>query len=176
MKAERNALFTEFVPDVKFTYIHARYGTRRVGTFPSDTFTINLSAPLGQNCGVGTLTRVKSSNYKIQSAQYELEQHTRDIEESIITSTQNSKSAEERIEASKKEVFASGKSLENAIVLMNVGEQTFIDVIQAQSLKVSAQVGLTQNITDYNIAQVQILFDAGIISIDNVLNGTQQEP
>ena len=35
---------------------------------------------------------------------------------------------------------------------------------------------LAENITDYNIAQVQLLFDSGIISIDNVLNGYQHTP
>lgn len=176
MKTERNAIFTEFVPDVKFTYVHARYGTKRVGTFPSDTFSINVVAPLGKNLGVNTLTQVKSANYKIEAEKLNLVQHSRDIEESIINSTQKAKSASERIDASKKEVFASDKSLESSIVLMNVGEQTFIDVLQAQSLKVNAQVGLTQNITDFNISQVQILFDAGIISIDGVLNGINQSP
>lgn len=176
LKAERNAIFTEFVPDVKFTYAHARYGTKRVGTFPSDTFSINVVAPLGKNLGVNTLTQVKSANYKIEAEKLNLIQHSRDIEESIINSTQKAKSASERIDSSKKEVFASDKSLESSIVLMNVGEQTFIDVLQAQSLKVNAQVGLTQNITEFNISQVQILFDAGIISIDGVLNGINQTP
>ena len=103
-------------------------------------------------------------------------QKTRDIEETIITSNQNSLSAKERVEASRTEVFASGKSLESSIKLMNAGVSTFLDVIQAQGLKVNAQVGLAENITDYNIAQVQLLFDSGIISIDNVLNGYQQTP
>lgn len=176
LKTERNAIFTEFVPDVKFTYVHARYGTRRAGTFPSDTFSINIVAPLGKNLGINTLTQVKSANYKIKSEQLNLIKHSRNIEENIITSTQKAKSASERIESSKKEVFASDKSLESSIVLMNVGEQTFIDVLQAQSLKVNAQVGLTQNITDFNISQVQILFDTGIISIDGVLNGIYKSP
>lgn len=176
LKTERNAIFTEFVPDVQFTYVHARYGTRRAGMYPSDTFSFNVVTPLGKNLGVNTLTRVKAANYKIKSEQLNLIQHSRNIEENIINSTQKAKSAGERIESSKKEVFASDKSLESSIVLMNAGIQTFIDVLQAQSLKVNAQVGLTQNITDFNISQVQILFDAGIISIDGVLNGINQTP
>ena len=57
---------------------------------------------------------------------------------------------------------------------MQTGTQTFLDVIQAQNLKVNAQVRLTECITDYNIAQVQLLFESGIITIDNVLNGINQ--
>lgn len=137
---------------------------------------MSVSAPLGKNLGVETITQVKASTENIKAAQMTLIQKTRDIEETIITSNQNSLSAKERVEASRTEVFASGKSLESSIKLMNAGVSTFLDVIQAQGLKVNAQVGLAENITDYNIAQVQLLFDSGIISIDNVLNGYQQTP
>lgn len=176
MKAERSAIYTEFIPDVNLSYRHARNGTQRLGMYPSNTCAINITAPLGENIIAGSLTKIKAANYKIDAEKYNLIQMSRNIEEAIITSKQNSESANERIASSKKEVYSSAKSLENAIVLMNVGTSTFIDVIQAQSLKVNAEVGLIENITDYNIAQVQLLFDSGIISVDNVLNGVQFTP
>ena len=142
--------------------------------YPSNTFTVTLSAPLGNKVLLGTITEIKAQTQAVKAAEYDLIQKARDIQEAIISSKQESASAEERITASKKEVFASGKSLENSIVLMNAGLVTFIDVIQAQELKVSAQVGLAQNITDYNVAQIQILFDSGIITVDNVLNGVKK--
>ena len=176
MKAERSSTYTELIPDINISYTNARYGTVNAGLYPSNTFTITLNAPLGDRLTLGTITTIKAKSSAIKAAEYSLIQKARDIEEDIITSKQESESAKERIEASKKEVFASEKSLENSIVLMNAGVATFIDVIQAQELKVNAQVGLAENITDFNIAQVQILFDAGIISIDNVINGIQSLP
>ena len=59
---------------------------------------------------------------------------------------------------------------------MQTGTQPFLDVIQAQNLKVNAQVRQTECITDYNISQVQLLCESGIITIDNVLNGINQPP
>ncbi|MBQ2645340.1 TolC family protein [bacterium] len=174
MKAVRTSQYTEFIPDVRVDYLNAHNGTVRIGLYPSNSLTLTVSVPLAKKMGLDTVTRAKAQTEAIKSAQLELEQKIRNIEQSIITSKQNSLSAHERITASRKEVFASEKSLENSIVLMNAGLATFIDVIQAQGLKVNAQVGLAENITDYNIAQVQILFDSGIISIDNVLKGTQQ--
>ena len=174
MKAERSSKYTEFIPDVRLSYANARYGTVRAGLYPSNTFTVTLSAPLGNKVLLGTITEIKAQTQAVKAAEYDLIQKARDIQEAIISSKQESASAEERITASKKEVFASGKSLENSIVLMNAGLVTFIDVIQAQELKVSAQVGLAQNITDYNVAQIQILFDSGIITVDNVLNGVKK--
>lgn len=176
LKAEKNALYTEFIPDININYAYASYGTARAGLYPSNALTLSVSAPLGKNLGVETITQVKASTENIKAAQMALIQKTRDIEQTIITSNQNSLSAKERVEASRTEVFASGKSLESSIKLMNAGVSTFLDVIQAQGLKVNAQVGLAENITDYNIAQVQLLFDSGIISIDNVLNGYRQTP
>lgn len=176
LKAARTGLYTEFIPDININYAYASYGTARAGLYPSNALTLSVSAPLGKNLGAGTITQVKAETENIKAAQMALTQKTRDIEESVITSNQNSLSAKERVEASKTEVFASGKSLESSIKLMNAGISTFLDVIQAQGLKVNSQVGLAENITDYNIAQVQLLFDSGIISIDNVLNGYQQTP
>lgn len=176
LKAARNGLYTEFIPDVNINYAYASYGTANAGLYPSNAFTLSLSAPLGKNLGVGTITQVKAETENIKAAQMALEQKIRDVEQAVITSNQNSLSAKERVEAAKAELFASGKSLESSIKLMNAGVSTFLDVIQAQGMKVNSQVGLAENITDYNIAQVQLLFDSGIISIDNVLNGCQQTP
>ena len=150
------------------------YGTRRSGLYPSDTLTLNVVAPFGSYCGVDTFTKIKSYKYQILAAENNLTQLIRNVEEAIISSKQNSDSASERIVASEKEVFASRKSLESAVILMQTGTQTFLDVIQAQNLKVNAQVRLTECITDYNIAQVQLLFESGIRTIDNVLNGINQ--
>ena len=175
MKTVRNSQYTDFIPDIRIDYLNAHNGTVRVGLFPSNSFTLTVSIPLAKKMGLDTVTRTQAQTAAIKAAQLSLEQKIRDIEMSVITSKQNSESAFEKISASKKEVFAAEKSLENSIVLMNTGLATFIDVIQAQGIKINAQIGLVKNITDYNIAQVQILFDAGIISVDNVLNGIQQK-
>lgn len=175
LKAERNSVYTDLVPDVTFRFSSSMYGTKRSGLYPSDTLSLNVVAPFGSYCGVDTFTKIKSYKYKILSAENNLTQLTRNVEEAIISSKQNSDSASERIVASEKEVYASRKSLENAVVLMQTGTQTFIDVIQAQNLKVNAQVRLTECITDYNIAQVQLLFESGVITVDNVINGLNSQ-
>ena len=175
-KAERSSNYMDFVPNIQFEYQSAWFGTKRRGLFPSNTFTISLTAPLGKNSGLGTFTKLKAQTAHVQAMQCNWTQMLRNIESDIITSYQASESAKEKIEASKQEVYASQKSLENSIVLMNTGLATFIDVIQAQNLKVNAQIRLLRNITEFNKAQVQILFDSGVISQDNVLNGIEHNP
>lgn len=175
-KAERSSQYMDFVPNITFEYQNAWFGTKRRGLFPSNTFTLSLTAPLGQNSGFGTFTKIKAHTAHVQAMKHNWTQMLRNIETNIITSYQASESAKERIEATKQEVYASEKSLENSIVLMNAGLATFIDVIQAQNLKVNAQIRLIQNITDFNKSQAQILFDSGVISKDNVLNGMEHNP
>lgn len=171
MKAVRSSQYMDFVPNIGVNYQYANNGTAKLGLYPSHTFTVTAIAPLGSRLGFETITRIKAQSAEIKAKEYDLIQKKRDVEEAVINSTQKSESALKRITASRKEVYAAEKSLESSIVLMNSGVSSFIDVIQAQALKVNSQVGLAQNITDYNIAQVRMLFDAGIISIDSVLNG-----
>jgi outer membrane protein TolC len=170
LKAARSSIYTEFIPDINVNYSYAIYGTVKSGLYPSNSITLTLSESLGQNLGAGTITRAKASTEEIKAAIYALTQKRRDVELSIITSNQNTLSAKEKVSSSKIEVFSAGKSLENSIKLMNAGGVTFIDVIQAQGIKVNAQVKLAENITDYNIAQIQLLFDSGLISIEGILN------
>lgn len=175
-KAERGSVCMEFAPNIRTYYMVSQQGTARLGLYPSTTLGFVLTQPLGQNLGVGTVTKVKSFNAKIEAENYRLTNLTRGIKESIIGSYYDSKTALERIEATKKEVKASDDSLRIAIVRMQVGQATFLDVIQAQSLKVRARETLVNTIIEYNKAQAQLLFDSGIISVGNVLKNYQSIP
>lgn len=171
LKTERNAFYTDFLPDIDVTYTGGWYGTQKVGLYPSSTINLTVKTSLGKGLGAGTATNVLSYNAKIKAKQVQLAEKIRDIEAQTIKSFYEAKTAEERIVASKTEVFASTESLKNSIVQMQVGTSTFIDVIQAQNLKINADIALATNITDYNKAKVQLLFDAGIITVENTLEG-----
>lgn len=63
--------------------------------------------------------------------------------------------------------------LKISIVRAKIGDGVFTDVIQAQTLKFLAREALIENVIEYNKAQVQLLFNSGIISVSCVLNGYQ---
>ena len=52
---------------------------------------------------------------------------------------------------------------------LDAGTGILIDVIQAQSQKTIARIEHLQAVIDYNINQVEILFDEGIIDIDKII-------
>ena len=70
---------------------------------------------------------------------------------------------------SEKEVSAAKLSLDMSLVQLDVGEATFLDVLEAQSTKTQARQGLIFNVIEYNCAQVQLLFDAGIITVGDII-------
>ena len=169
LKAQRNSVKMDFAPQVNLLYQKAWAGTARLGLYPNDTIGFSLTAPLGKKFGFDTVTNVKALGAQIEAEQYKLEILQRNVKENITTSYYNSKTSLERIEAAKKEVEASDESLKISIVQMTVGKSTFLDVIQAQGIKVQSRQNLVDSIIDYNKAQVQLLFDAGIITCASVL-------
>ena len=171
LKVERNAVYTEFVPNVKVDYSKGWYGTVDVGMYPSDTLTLSINAKLGKKLGADTITRAKALTQRIKAEETKLIKSLREIEAQTIKSYYASESAEEKIEASKSEVAAANDGLKNAAVQFKVGVATFLDIIQAQNQKVTAEINMAKNITDYNKARIQMMFDAGIISIKNVSDG-----
>lgn len=171
LKAERSSNYMDFVPQLNIFYTTGQYGTIRRGIGDNTTVGFSTTVPLGKNLGLGTFTKVKAYNEKIDAEQYKLINLTRSVKEDILNSYYDSKTALERIEASKKEVRSADSSLRIAIMRMKVGASTFLDVIQAQSLKVQARETLINTMIEYNKAQAQLLFNSGIISIGNVLNG-----
>lgn len=169
LKAQRNSVKMDFVPQVDLLYQKAWAGTARLGTYPNDTVGFAVTAPLGKKFGFGTVTNIKAFDAQIQAEQYKLENLKRSIKENIITSYYNSKTSLERVDAAKKEVEAADESLKISIVQMSVGKSTFLDVIQAQGIKIQSRQNLVDSIIEYNKSQVQLLFDAGVITIASTL-------
>ena len=93
----------------------------------------------------------------------------------IIESVYTSSAALEKIEASKKEIEAAQMSLDTALVRMEIGEATFLDVIEAQATKVEARQGLISNVIEYNRAQIQLLFESGTITAGDIIEKYRQE-
>ncbi len=168
-KAERSSNYMDFVPKLDIYYSNGHQGTIRLGVYPNNTIGATVVVPLGQNLGVGTMTTVKAYNARIEAEQNKLTELTRNVKESIIGSYYDSKTALERLDAAKKEVTAADQSARIAFVRVKVGQSTLLDLLQAQTTKITAREALIETVIDYNKAQAQLLFDSGIISVGSVL-------
>ena len=130
----------------------------------NDSVTLQVTAPLGKNLGANTIARARMENEKLKAEKLKLKQMERQVKEDIISSYYDSKTQLEKIEAAKKEVFSAEESLKISLIRMEIGEATFLDVLQAQQAKTEARQILVQHIVDYNKSQIQTLFNIGLIT------------
>ena len=79
-----------------------------------------------------------------------------------------SKISKDRIAISKNQVKYALESVSLAELRLDAGEGILIDVIQAQTFKTRVRIELVNSIIRYNIAQVQMLFDSGTITQENI--------
>lgn len=166
----KNSNYTDFLPDVDLSYQYARAGTTSTGSLsPNHTWSLNVTVPLGKKLGLGTITQKNADLAKIKTARYELTVLERNIKENILNSYYSSKTALEKIEANKKQVESADEGLKFSLIGFDVGQNTFIDVLTSQTEKTTARQQLIRSVIEYNKAQIQLLFDTGLISPQNLL-------
>lgn len=171
MKAQRSQNYTDFFPELILGYRRADVGTARLGLRTNNTLSLTTKINLGENLGMGTLTKIKAQNAQIKQKELELHKHITNIEENILQDYYNSRSAIEKIKSAQKEIVSTNEGVRFAMVRWDIGESTFLDVLQAQNDKVAARRNLINAIVDYNKAQVKLLFDTGMINVNTVLKG-----
>lgn len=168
-KVDRNSNWADFIPQLYFYYQYSDSGVISSGIRFGDILSAELRLPVGENLGVKTYAEYKKANEEYQKALLEFAKYKREIKENIMKSVYNTSAALEKIRASEKEVAAAKLSLDMSLVRLDVGQATFLDVLEAQSTKTQARQGLIYNVIEYNCAQVQLLFDAGLITVGDII-------
>lgn len=169
MKNERRAIYTEFAPKPRGFYQNQRQGTANIGLGENNVVGLYVDWNLGTNLGVGTITKAKAKTHEINAQIYDLTNKLRDIKEQLLDSYYNSKLLLKRIDITREQVDYATESVLLSEMRMDAGEGILIDVIQAQSQKTTARIEYLNAIIEYNINQVELLFDEGIIDIDKIL-------
>ncbi len=170
MKNERRAIYTDFVLKPRIFYQNQKQGTARIGLGEANVVGLYVDWNLGENLGVGTVTKAKAKTHEINALKYDLTNQLRDIKEKLLNSYYNSKLLLQRIKITKEQIDYATQSVELAEMRLDAGEGILIDVIQAQSQKTLARIEYLNAVIDYNKNQVELLFDEGIISMDKILS------
>lgn len=169
LKQQKYKVYTEFVPKPRILYQGQFQGTARAGVYSNNVIGAYIDVPIGSRLGVGTITKANSIQAQIDSLSYELEQLLRNIKENIISDYYSAELLKERIEIAKKQVTYATDSVKLAELRLDAGEGILIDVIQAQTIKNNARIELLGTIVDYNINQIQLLYDNGTISYESII-------
>lgn len=171
MKNQKREIYTDFIPKPRIDAQYSQEGTAELGLGHAVILGAYVDIFLGENMGAGTITRAKAKAHEIDSEIYKLNQKLRNVKEELLNSYYNSKLLLKRIDITKEQFQYATETVSLAEARFDKREGDFLDIIQAQSQKTVARVENLHAIIEYNINQVELLFDQGIIDIEKIING-----
>jgi outer membrane protein TolC len=123
------------------------------------------------NLGMPQVANMASAKALARQSALRINQEIMAVLQQVRTSYLNSQTAERQIEVATKEVLSSAEELRLARVRLANGVGTNIDVINAQRDFTQALVDKANAIIGFNVQQVQLLHDIGVISYDTLTSG-----
>ncbi len=171
LRQQKNSAVSIYAPKIRLRGMIARQGTAGNGIHPNHALGIVVGWEGGTNLGMKGFTDIKTFNAQLDESQLTLTNKRRDVQKEIVRTFSNTISARKLIEATKVELASAEESRRISVIRLDEGVGTFIDVLQSQTTFTNAKINNLRSIIGYNISQSQLLFEMGIISIDNILNG-----
>lgn len=169
LEYEKKSLYSEYIPKADITAQYSTQGTINIGFGQNLQVVANLNIPIGKNLGIGTLNKIKAKEAEIKMFEHQLLEKKREIEQNIINSYYKSKVAKDRAKIAKKQIEYATESVNLAELRLDTGEGILLDVIQAQTLKTQARIEYLDTVINYNINQIELLYNAGLISKNAIL-------
>ena len=123
------------------------------------------------NFGVPSIAAVNAARANARIALLNSNQALINVFQQVRESYLNSQTAERQIEVADKAVISSTEELRLSRVRLANGVGTNIDVINAQRDFITALVNKANAIITFNLAQVQLLHDTGLISVETLTSG-----
>ncbi|MBX9689506.1 MAG: TolC family protein [Candidatus Obscuribacterales bacterium] len=123
------------------------------------------------NLGVPNIANVQSAKHLARSAMLTANQQFMNVLAQVRSSYLASLVAEKQIDVTTRAVASSSEQLRLARVRLANGVGTNIDVLQAQQVWTQSLINRADAILTFNQAQVQLLRDIGVISVDSLSSG-----
>ncbi len=123
------------------------------------------------NLGVPDVANVQSSKHIARQAMLQANQQFMNVLAQVRGSYLNSLVAEKQIDVATRAVASSSEQLRLARVRLANGVGTNIDVLQAQTVWTQSLINRADAILTFNQAQVQLLRDIGVISVETLNSG-----
>lgn len=168
-KFKRKMNYSDFIPKIRLDYKYSYQGTVNSGLGHNSQFIINADIPIGENIGVGTWAKLKEEASLIRAKELQLISNKRNIKNEIINHLVSSKFSKERAKIGAQRIEYATETSRLAELRLNAGEGLLIDVLQTQTEKTRARISYLSMVVEYNIKQIELLYDIGQISIENLL-------
>ncbi|HSA07256.1 MAG TPA: TolC family protein [Candidatus Gastranaerophilales bacterium] len=170
-RQRKNAAYSVYIPEVSVIGQLSDQGTTSAGLFSFDSIGIVAQWRGLENLGLKGYTDLKVRKAELEEAQYVYINESRNIQENLVRSYFNTIAARELIKATNTELESATESRRLAVLRLESGVGTFIDVLQTQNTYTESRINNLRSIIGYNISQVELLFEMGVISSDNILCG-----
>ncbi|HEY9679252.1 MAG TPA: TolC family protein [Drouetiella sp.] len=149
-------------------YTGPSYSSRQMRQSYSIGYRIDWNFPA---LGMGSVTAINAARQNARIALLNSNQSLINILQQVRESYLNSQTAERQIEVADKAVVSATEELRLSRVRLANGVGTNIDVINAQRDFITALVNKANAIITFNLAQVQLLHDTGLISVETLTSG-----
>ncbi len=170
-RQRRNSGYSVYIPEINVIGQLAQQGTARSGIFPNSVIGFRADWFGLDNLGFKGFTQVKALTAQLREEQFKYINKARGIEEDLVTAYFTTIAARDLIKATDRELNSAKESRRLSVLRLESGVGTFIDVLQAQSTFTTARINNLRAIVGYNISQAELLFQMGVISANNVLEG-----
>lgn len=168
-KQIKNVYIADFIPKPYVTFHQQFQGTVATSVYPNYYLGGYIDWKPGEYLSFGTISKIKKQNETIKVKKLELENKIRDIKRIIISSYTASILLKKQITNNKQRVDYANESIKLAMMRFNYGKGILLDIIQAQGEITSARVQYAASIINYNLVQLELLFNSGEITADEII-------
>ena len=182
-RQKRNKLYANYLPDIALFGISSEQGVVGNKVAPNHQFGVFVGWDLkyryynqvsyfaGQGLGLIGYADIKSKTAELNESKLTYIKKSRNIEENLVRTFFNTVASRSLIDSTWAEVQAASESRNISVIRLKAGIGTFIDVLQAQSSYTTAKINHVAAVLGYNKSQVELLFEMGVISVNNILEG-----
>lgn len=123
---------------------------------------VRLTIPLYQ--GGGEWATIRQNAFAAAQARYDLEQARKQAVEAAIDAWTTWEFAKKKIESFLVQIKAAERSRDGALLEAEVGERSYLEVLDSQKDLLRAQLGLLEAMRDEFVAQYQVLVVVGLLT------------
>jgi outer membrane protein TolC len=123
------------------------------------------------NLGLSDTANIQAARWQARQALIRANKQFVDVFDQVRTSYADTLTAEQKIEQTNEQVASAQEELRLARLRLDTGLGTNLDVLTAQRDLTQAYIDQAEAVINFNLTQVQLVRDIGLISVDAVTSG-----
>ena len=162
--------YSSFLPTIDLYFDLSGTGAEWSDLFSVATLGFDANYTIGEGLGVNAVSRTLESKANLKRAELEYLQEMQRIEKALRVAYLNFQRAKSILEASHKEYIAAKEAYRLSQLRYKNGLEILTNLIQREEDLSESQLNLINATTDYNLSQVRMAFDMGIINSKDIVD------